>query len=220
MAAWASPLHFRVHATCRTGTKLRTEPQREDEEKWDWVIPYKEAGCSTPAQSSGSSDTRPDKEKWERAGQKTGAASNTAAKSAGSDDKRPNKQQLDRAKPKNERRVTRTPTTAVQSFQGAPWCSKAEPNWQPWQPVPWQCKLKTPSAGRSPCGTGFFPRQALPQPPKRWMMGGRRTNGVPSRSSDGWSCRKCSTIFSTPSTSGLTLGDRRALAPRQRCWNR
>ena len=31
MAAWMSPLHFRVS----TGTKLRTELQREDEQKWD-----------------------------------------------------------------------------------------------------------------------------------------------------------------------------------------
>ena len=35
-----------------------------------------------------------------------------------------------------------------------------------------------------------------------------------------WSCRKHRTIFSTPSTSGRTLGDRRALTLRQRCWNR
>ena len=34
MAAWASPLHFRVHA-CRTGTKLRAVLQREDLQKWE-----------------------------------------------------------------------------------------------------------------------------------------------------------------------------------------
>ena len=95
-------------------------------------------------------------------------------------------------------------TTAVQSFQGAPCCSKELPNWQPWQPVPWQCKLRTHSVGRSPCGAGSRPRQSLPQPPKRWIF--RCTNG--------------STIFSTPSTSSRTLGDRRALTSRQRCWNR
>ena len=39
MAAWASPLHFRVHAAYRTGTKLRTVVQREDEQKWEWMIP-------------------------------------------------------------------------------------------------------------------------------------------------------------------------------------
>ena len=133
MAAWASPLHFRVHAAYRTGTKLRTELQREDEQKWEWVLPKS-------AQSAGSSDTRPDKEKWERAGPKTEAASNTAAKSAGSDE---DKQQLDRAKPKNET------ASDTGSFQGAPWCGKAEPKWQSWQPVPWQCNLKTPSASLS-----------------------------------------------------------------------
>ena len=95
-------------------------------------------------------------------------------------------------------------TTAIQSFQGAQCCSKELPNWQPWQPVPWQCKLRTHSVGRSPCGAGSRPRQSLPQPPKRWIV--RCTNG--------------STIFSTPSTSSGTLGDRRALTPRQRCWNR
>ena len=79
MAAWASLLHFRVHAACRTGTKFRTELQREDEQKWEWVIPKKEAGYSTSAQSAGSRDTRPDKEKWERAGPKTEAARNTGS---------------------------------------------------------------------------------------------------------------------------------------------
>ena len=39
-------MHFRVHAAYRTGTKLRTELQREDEQKWEWVIP-KEAEYST-----------------------------------------------------------------------------------------------------------------------------------------------------------------------------
>ena len=70
IAAWASPLHLWVRAACTTGTKLRTELQREDEQKWEWMIPKKEA-----AQSAGSSDTRPDQE----------AASNIAAKSARSD---------------------------------------------------------------------------------------------------------------------------------------
>ena len=37
------------------------------------------------------------------------------------------------------------------------------------------------------CGTGSRPRQSLPQPPKRWMMGARCTNGGQSRSSIGWS---------------------------------
>ena len=32
-----------THAAHRTGTKLRTEQQREDEKKWEWVIPKKEA---------------------------------------------------------------------------------------------------------------------------------------------------------------------------------
>ena len=32
-----------------TGTKLRTEFQREDEQKCEWVIPKKEAGHSTSA---------------------------------------------------------------------------------------------------------------------------------------------------------------------------
>ena len=49
--------------------------------------------------------------------------------------------------------------------------------------------------------------------PRDSQMGARRTSGAPSRSSIGWSCRKCSTLFSTPSTSGGALGDRRALSP-------
>ena len=48
MAAWASPVHFRVHAAHRTGTKLRTVLQREDKQKCEWMIPKKEA---THAQS-------------------------------------------------------------------------------------------------------------------------------------------------------------------------
>ena len=70
MAACPSPLHFRVHAAYRTCTKLRTEPQREDEQKWEWVITKKVAEYSTSAQSARSSDTRPDMERWERAGPK------------------------------------------------------------------------------------------------------------------------------------------------------
>ena len=58
---------------------------------------------------------------------------------------------------RTRRRVTQAPMTALWSLQGAPW--------QPWQPVPWGgCKLKTPSAGRSPCGTGSLPQQSPPQP--------------------------------------------------------
>ena len=52
--------------------------------------------------------------------------------------------------------------------------------------------------------------------------GDRYTNGAQSRGSIGWSCRKCSIMFSPPSTSGGTPGDRRALTLtfRQRRWNR
>ena len=50
------------------------------------------------------------------------------------------------------------------------------------------------------------------------VMGARCTNGVPSRGSIGWSCRRCSITSSLPSTSGGTLGVRRALTLRQRCW--
>ena len=87
MAAWASPLNFWLHAAHRTGTKLRTLLRREDERKWEWMIPRKEA-----AQSAGSSDARPTQE----------AASSTAAKSASSDDKRPDNPKSDLARPKNE----------------------------------------------------------------------------------------------------------------------
>ena len=66
-------------ARSRTGTKLRTELQRDDEQKWEWMISRKQA-----AQSAESSVARPDKEKWEWAGPKTEAASNT-----GSNDSRP-----------------------------------------------------------------------------------------------------------------------------------
>ena len=58
-------------------------------------------------------------------------------------------------------------------------------------------RLKTTSAGRSPCGTGSRPRQSPPQPPKRRtqrLTRDRCTKGAPSRCSIGWSCR-CSTII-------------------------
>ena len=86
MASWRGRrlLHFRVQAAYRTGTKLRSVLQREDEQKWEWIIPKEEAGYRTSAQSAGSSDTRQDKEKWERVSPKTEAASNT-----GSNDSRP-----------------------------------------------------------------------------------------------------------------------------------
>ena len=51
------------------------------------------------------------------------------------------------------RQIIQAPTTVVQSLQGAPCCSRAAPNWQPWRPVPLQCRLKTLPAGRSPCWT-------------------------------------------------------------------
>ena len=57
----------------------------------------------------------------------------------------------------NPRGSSQAPMTAVQSVHGAPWCSKAEPNWQSWQPVPWQCKLKTPSAVALPVGLAHSP---------------------------------------------------------------
>ena len=69
---------------------------------------------------------------------------------------------------------------------------------------------KTPPAGRYPLRDWLTPRQSLPQPPKRWMLGIRCTNGAPSTGSIGWSCKKGSMMFSAPSTSGGTLGDRRA----------
>ena len=50
--------------------------------------------------------------------------------------------------PSTRRRVAQAPKTAVWSFQGA--------EWQLWHPVPCWCRLKTPSTGRSLCGTGFF----------------------------------------------------------------
>ena len=66
------------------GTKFRTEIQREDEQKWEWVITKKEAEYSTSAQLAGSNDIRRDKKKWVRVSPKTEAASNT-----GSNDSRP-----------------------------------------------------------------------------------------------------------------------------------
>ena len=75
MAALASPLHFRAHAARRTATKFRAEQQREDEQKWQWVIPKKEAEYSTSAQSAGTDDKRPDKQKLERASPKNEVAS-------------------------------------------------------------------------------------------------------------------------------------------------
>ena len=125
MAAWASPLLFRVHAAYSTGMKLRTEPQREDEQKWEWVIPEKERVSSV-------------------------FGSNTAAKSAGSDDRRPDKQKLDQVKPKNE----------TASLTGSNDSRPVPPR----QPVPSRSKLKTPSAGSSPCGTGLLPRQSRRNP--------------------------------------------------------
>ena len=73
----------------RTATNFRAELRREDEQKWEWVIPKEEAEYSTSAQSAGSVDKRPGKEKRKRASPKNEAASNTAAKSARSDDSRP-----------------------------------------------------------------------------------------------------------------------------------
>ena len=48
MASWTSRCLFQVHAACRTGTKLRTEEQGEDEQKWERTIPRKEAPQSVP----------------------------------------------------------------------------------------------------------------------------------------------------------------------------
>ena len=61
--------------------------QREDEQKWEWVIAKEEA-----AQSAGSGDARPTQD----------AASSTAAKSAGSGSVRPDKVECERVSPKNE----------------------------------------------------------------------------------------------------------------------
>ena len=58
--SWASPKHVHEYAeqyAYRTATKFRAEVQREDEQKWEWVIPKKEA-CSTSAKSVGSDDKR------------------------------------------------------------------------------------------------------------------------------------------------------------------
>ena len=61
-----------LHSANRTDTKLRTLLQREDEQKWEWMIPKMEA-----AQSAGSSDTCPDKPKSDRASPENETASNT-----------------------------------------------------------------------------------------------------------------------------------------------
>ena len=79
MAAWASPLHFRVNAGCRTGTKLRTELQWQDEQKWEWSVKRHtpRPGGNTVAKSASSDDKRPDKQKFDRTSPKNETASNT-----------------------------------------------------------------------------------------------------------------------------------------------
>ena len=62
--------------------KKRLDKQREDEQKWEWVIPKKEA-----AQSAGSGDARPNQD---------------AAESASSGSLRPDKVKWQRASPKNK----------------------------------------------------------------------------------------------------------------------
>ena len=71
-----------MHAAYRSGTKLRTVEQREDEQKWERVIPKEEAGYSTLAQSAGSDDKRPDKQ------QGRAKPKHETASSAGSNDSR------------------------------------------------------------------------------------------------------------------------------------
>ena len=118
--------------------------------------------------------------------------------------------------------TSQVPMTAAPSLPGDPFCSPVASHWPRWLLGSWRCKLKTPSTGRSPCGTGLLQRQSLPQSPKRWMMGARCTNGVPSKGSIGRSCRRCSIASSLPSVSGGTLDVRRAptVTLRQPRWNR
>ena len=60
--SWASsPKHFHEcveQFACRTAKKFRAEVQREDEQKWEWVIPKKDEARSTSAKSAGSDDKR------------------------------------------------------------------------------------------------------------------------------------------------------------------
>ena len=109
---------FQVHAAYRTVTKLRTVVQREDEQKWEWMIPRKEA-----AQPVEPSVARPVQE----------AASSTTAKSRSTDVKRPVTQKSDLASQRTRWQRTCSPSTAVRSLQSPPCChSTATPN-APWQ---------------------------------------------------------------------------------------
>ena len=131
-----------MHAATGTGTKLRTEPQREDEQKWA----SRRRRRSTAHQLSQHARPRHAQE-W--VSPRNEAASITAAKTAGSGDKRPHKQKLEQATTSNTGSDDSRPVPP----RSAPCCSRAAPNRQPWRPVPFQCRLKTLPAGRSPCWT-------------------------------------------------------------------
>ena len=138
MAAWASPLHFRVNAGCRTGTKLRTELQRQDEQKWEWSVKRHtpRPGGNTVAKSASSDDKRPDKQKFDRTSPKNETASNTL-----SNDSRPvppkgsvllqhcgTKRSVEREDSLWDWLTTSTTTTAA-TRQLEQWCSIQHKSW-------------------------------------------------------------------------------------------
>ena len=65
--------------------------------------------------------------------------------------------------------------TATSSRPRGPFCSPAASRWPRWPLGLWRCRLKTPSAGRSPSGTGF-PRDSRDSHPNchpdagRWAL--------------------------------------------------
>ena len=47
-----------THAAYRSSAGFRAEVQREEEQKWEWVVPKEEEAPSMPAKSAGSDDKR------------------------------------------------------------------------------------------------------------------------------------------------------------------
>ena len=156
MASWTSPWHCRVHAAYRAGSKLRAGMSREDGQHWERI--------STTAQSAAAAAGRRSKGESEQISSTPDAPGNAGVKTEGSGNKRPDKP---------------GPCDRRPSHAGDPFCSPAASHWPRWFLGPWRCKLKTPSTGRSPCGTGFT--SATVTSTATQTLDDVRTNGAPSR---------------------------------------
>ena len=158
MSAWASPQRLRVHAAYRAGSRLRAEMSREDEQHWEWV--------STNALSAKAAGTP--QRRSIGAGPFSGRCAEQRSREGqrGVGNKRP-----DKPGPGDRRPVP---------AQGSVFAARRRHTGG--------AQLKTPSTGRSPLWDWLTPANShFHSPSKRWMMGARCTNGVPSRCSIGWS---------------------------------